>query len=120
VIGKINVKVHIRGPAHWTLDSTPQVLDREYCRKIGFTDGRTFCPVRMEGATDRKACEEYAVGRADDTDRPGPTWYYNNSLCDGTHCQNHPDNQYLLWITTIPGTYKACAASGLCGSVTAE
>ena len=105
----MNAKIHIRGPNRWTLDSTPLVgPDAEYCRKIGFTDGRSFCPVRTEGAPDRVACEEYAVGHAKDTGRPGPTWYRNGELCTGNDdCENHPDNQYLLWAYGS-GPYKAC------------
>ena len=87
----------------------PQVVDRDYCRKIGFTDGRSFCPVRMEGAPDREACEEYAVGHADDTGRQGPTWYRNGVLCDNDKCANHPDNQYLLWVmSTAPLMSALC------------
>ncbi len=119
VLDRINVKIHLRGPAHWTLDSTPLVHNREYCAKIGFTDGRIDCPVRTEGSPDRAACEEYAVGRADDTDRPGPTWYRNGKLCDNDLCMNYPDNQYLLWVMSV-GTYSACSESGICGSVYAD
>jgi hypothetical protein len=119
VLSKFGVKIHMRGPAHWTLDSTPLVHNNAYCREIGFTDGRTDCPVRQEGAPDRSACEEYAVGHAKDSGRQGPTWYRNDKLCDPDNCENHPDNQYLLWIYT-PGTYKACSESGICGSVLAD
>jgi hypothetical protein len=125
VLNKINVKIHLRGPAHWTLDSTPLVHNRAYCAQIGFTDGRTDCPVRQEGAPDRAACEEYAVGHADDTDRQGPTWYRDagdgkgKKLCDNDKCANYPDNQYLLWVMSV-GTYYACAENGTCGSVYAD
>ena len=60
--------------------------------------------MRQEGASDRSACEEYAVGHADDTGRAGPTWYRDagdgkgKRLCDNDKCTNHPDNQYLLWV----------------------
>ena len=63
-IWKIGAKIHIKGPNRYTLDSTPQVHDSEYCAQIGFTDGRVDCPVRQEGAPDRFACEVYAIGRA--------------------------------------------------------
>jgi len=114
----INVKVHIRGPNFWTLDSTPIVHDREYCAKIGFTDGRVDCPVRQEGAPDRVACETYSVGVAADTGRPGPTWTRNGAYCTGepSDCENHEDNQYLLWAKGS-GLYKACSKDGVCGSV---
>ena len=63
-VSKMNTKIHIRGPNRWTLDTTPLIgPDGEYCRKIGFTDGRTDCPVRPEGSPDRVACETYAIGQ---------------------------------------------------------
>ena len=115
------MKVHLKGADAWTLDSTPQVVDREYCAKIGFTDGRSFCPVRPEGHPERAACELYAVGRAQDTNRPGPTWYFNGAFCTGkaSGCQNHPDNQYQLRIY-VSGTFKACARNGVCGEVAVD
>ena len=103
------------------LDSTPLVgPDAEYCRAIGFTDGRTVCPVRMEGNPERSACEALRVGRASDTGRPGPTWSANGKRCDGpdggTACLNHSENQYLAWAYGS-GTFRACAASGVCGEL---
>jgi hypothetical protein len=118
----INAKVHLRGTDNWVLDSTPLVgPDAEYCRKIGFTDNRTNCPVRPEGNPQRAACELYAIGRAKDTHRPGPTWYLDGGLCRGksTGCDNHPDNQYLL-VAYRGGLYRACAANGVCGEVNVE
>jgi hypothetical protein len=112
----MNTKIHLRGPAHWTLDTTPLVHDRDYCRQVGFTDGRTECAVRPEGSPDRSACEAYAIGSADDTGRPGPTWYRNGALCNGTDCENHPDNQYLLW-ANLSGRYEACTKDDVCGAV---
>ena len=101
-----------------TLDTTPLVgPDAAYCKKIGFTDGRSYCPVRTEGSADRAACETYAIGKAKDTGRPGPTWYRNGKLCTGqsTDCENHPDNQYLLWAFG-DGLYEACTKDDVCGS----
>ena len=117
-VSRMNTKVHIRGPNLWTLDTTPLVgPDAEYCKKIGFPD-RTICPVRPEGTPDRVACETYAVGKAKDTGRAGPTWYRNGKLCTGQagDCENHPDNQYLL-LAYGGGYYEACASDGLCGGV---
>jgi hypothetical protein len=115
---KINAKIHIKGPNRYTLDSTPIVHDKEYCAKIGFTDGRIDCPVRTEGTPDRVACEAYVIGYATDTKRPGPTWTRNGNLCTGamTDCENHPDNQFLLWAYG-GGNYQACSKDGVCGSV---
>jgi hypothetical protein len=114
----MNTKIHIRGPGRYTLDTTPIVHDREYCAKIGFTDGRVDCPVRTEGTPDRIACEVYAIGYAADTKRPGPTWTRNGNFCTGaqTDCENHDDNQFLLWAYGN-GLYKACSKDGVCGSV---
>jgi hypothetical protein len=118
-ISRINAKVHIRGPRWWTLDSTPLVgPDRDYCREIGFTDGRSFCPVRPEGNPERVACEALRTGIAKDTGRPGPTWTRNGQYCTGeaTGCYNTDENQYQLW-AVLGGHYEACARNGVCGSV---
>jgi hypothetical protein len=115
----VDVKVHLRGADAWILDSTPLVgPDAQYCKTIGFTDGRSVCPVRPEGNPQRAACELYAVGRAKDTNNPGPTWYFRGSFCTGkaSGCANNGDNQYLL-NTYVSGTFKACIANGTCGEV---
>jgi hypothetical protein len=116
-IRTFNVKVHHRGPESWTLDSTPLVgPDVAYCKEIGFTDGRSFCPVRPEGHPERKTCETFAVGYAEDTGRPGPTWRWDGSFCNGRPgCENHPDNQYFVK-AFAGGTYEACARNGACGT----
>ncbi len=120
-IARMSVKIHIRGEDAWTLDSTPLVRDAAYCALIGFTDGRSECPVRPEGNPQRPACELYAVGRAKDTNRPGPTWYFNGQFCAGeaSGCANHPENQYLLRVYR-GGTFSACAQNGVCGEVVVD
>jgi hypothetical protein len=121
-VARMNTKIHLRGTTRWTLDTTPLVgPDGDFCRKIGFTDGRLFCPVRTEGASDRPACETYVVGNAKDTGRAGPTWYRDGRLCtgEGSGCENHPDNQYLLFVYTA-GLYQACTRDGVCGEVRAD
>jgi len=114
-VTRINCKVHIKGPEYYTLDSTPIVgHNAEYCAKIGYTDGRSLCPVRPEGAPDREACEAWRVGKAQDTGRPGPTWRKaDGTFCTGPEsgCQNHPNTQYSLW-TYVPGTYTVSAENG--------
>jgi hypothetical protein len=118
-LSRINLKVHQRGDNHWLLDSTPIVgPDAAYCAKIGFTDGRSLCPVRMEGDPQREACELYITGRATDTGRAGPTWYFNGSPCTGRPiCENSPDNQYQV-IAYHGGTYSACGnKNGVCGEL---
>jgi hypothetical protein len=121
-ISVVDVKLHLRGTENWVLDSTPLVgPDAEYCRKIGFTDGRSMCPVRPEGNPQRSACELYAVGRAKDTGRAGPTWYLGGRFCTGksSGCENNGDNQYQL-NTYVSGNFKACIASGVCGELAVQ
>lgn len=116
---RIKVTIHLRGTGHWTLDATPLVgPDPDYCAAIGFTDGRANCPLRPEGHPEREACEAWAVGRAVDTGRAGPTWRRNGGLCTGaaSGCENHPENQYLLK-AFLGGSYEACARSGVCGDL---
>jgi hypothetical protein len=118
----MDAKVHIRGANAVTLDATPLVgPDAQYCKTIGFTDGRLFCAVRPEGNPQRSACELYAVGRAKDTRRAGPTWSLDGQFCVGSAsgCENHPDNQYLL-LAYRSGSYRACAENDVCGEVTVE
>jgi hypothetical protein len=116
-INRMNTKIHLKAPGRYTLDTTPLVGNKEYCVKIGFPD-RNFCPVRPEGNKDRVACETYAVGHALDTGRAGPTWYRNGKLCTGqpNDCENHPDNQYLVWAYG-DGYYEACTEDDVCGGV---
>jgi hypothetical protein len=116
-LSRIKVTIHLRGSEFWTVDSTPLVgPDESYCAEIGFTDGRSFCPVRPEGSPERVACEAYAVGTASDTGRAGPTWTRNGDYCTGPSggCENSPDNQYQVR-AYLSGTYRACAANGVCG-----
>jgi hypothetical protein len=118
----MQVSVHLRGSERWILDSTPLVgPDVDYCRQIGFTDSRSYCPMRPEGNPQRSACELYAIGRAKDTGRPGPTWYRDGAFCTGkaSGCENNGDNQYLLDVY-LGGTYAACASNGVCGEVEAD
>lgn len=120
-VSRVNVKVHSQQADRAVLDATPLVgPDAAYCRAIGFTDGRSFCPVRTEGDSERQACETARVGRASDTGRFGPTWSANGRPCEGrgagASCLNHPDNQYLAFAYG-QGTFRACTASGVCGSL---
>jgi hypothetical protein len=121
-VAVVDVKVHLRGTDNWVLDSTPLVgPDADYCKAIGFTDGRAMCPVRPEGNPQRSACELYAVGRAKDTGRAGPTWYLGGRFCAGksSGCENNGDNQYQL-NTYASGTFQACIASGVCGELAVQ
>jgi hypothetical protein len=117
------VKVHLKTGLYWTLDSTPIVLDRDYCAAIGYTDGRRECPPRPPGHPQRLACDILAVGTAEDTRKPGPTWRRDGNLCTGidSGCDNEPGNQFqarVYW--QGQGDYTACAENGVCGSVFAH
>ena len=119
VVTRLRCKVHLKGRGVYTLDSTPLVgPDLAYCSSVGFTD-RAICPLRQEGAPDRVACENWRVGKAKDTGRPGPTWTKGDgSYCTGPEsgCQNHPDSQYQLF-TYRSGTYVVTAENGATCSV---
>ncbi len=113
----ITVGVHLARGSFDVLDATPIVgPDADYCAAIGFTDGRTMCPVRTEGSPERAACEAWRVGKAEDTERAGPTWRRNGHLCAQGGCENEPSNQYLL-IAIDAGLYTACAENGICGEL---
>jgi hypothetical protein len=118
-VSRIRVYVHFQAQEFDTLDATPLVgHDVLYCAAIGFTDGRSLCPVRPEGHPEREACETWAVGRAEDTGRPGPTWTNTEgNYCTGedSGCTN-AENQYALWVHKS-GRYTACATNKACGYV---
>jgi hypothetical protein len=122
-LGRIQVGLLIVGAGRLILDSTPLVgPNAAYCREIGFTDGRQFCPVRPEGHPERFACEAGIIGVAQDTGRIGPTWSANGNACiDGNgnlpFCNNHPENQFLVFAVGS-GTFRACAQNGVCGAFT--
>jgi hypothetical protein len=121
-IARMTCKLHLYGSEYYTLDSTAQVgPDPGYCSAIGYTDGRSFCPVRKEGSPERPPCEEWRVGHAQDTGRTGPTWTINGQYCTGpaSGCANHPDNQYALLVYRS-GSYKVCAQTGKCCEVIVE
>jgi len=113
-VTRFNCKVHLKGSEYYTLDSTPQVgPDVNYCASIGFPD-RAICPIRQEGAPDRKACEDWRVGTARDTGRKGPTWTKaDGSYCTGpaSGCANGEDSQYQLF-AYLGGTYTVSAENG--------
>lgn len=121
-ISRVNVKVLSTQAERLVLDATPLVgPNPAYCRQIGFTDDRQYCPVRPEGDPERSDCEALRVGSASDTGRRGPTWTANGRSCQtgatGTHCVNHPSNQYLVFAYGT-GTFRACVSGGVCGAIT--
>jgi hypothetical protein len=119
-ISRFNSKIHLWGPDYVTLDSTAIVgPNLEYCALIGYTDGRDQCPVRVTGDPERVPCEQWAVGKAKDTGRYGPTWTLNGEYCKGlavNGCENHPEDQYGL-LAAKGGTYVMCGQNGACGQV---
>lgn len=119
-ISAFGAKIHVQNSEYWQLDSTPQLTGRDACLAVGFTDGRGKCSVRVEGAPDRVACENWLTGKAKDTGRGGPTWDRDGKPCTGPEsgCENDPDNQYELRVYwNGGGMYHPCSASGVCGEV---
>ena len=122
-ITRLNVKVLYKGQEFWTVDSTPLVgPDQAYCLSIGFTDGRSICPLRQEGVEDRAACEEWRAGTAKDTGKPGPTWAFielgsgKESYCSsapGAPCDHHPNGPFTVKAFK-GGTYRVCTEAGAC------
>ncbi len=118
-IHHFNSKIHIPGGDYDLLDSTAIVgPDAAYCAQIGYTDFRSYCPVRMEASPERTPCETWRVGYAKDTGRPGPTWTRNGQYCTGrdSGCENFESNQYGLK-AYLGGTYVMCGQSGACGQL---
>jgi hypothetical protein len=113
-VSRFNCKINLKNKEFYTLDSTPLVgPDPGYCASVGF-EGQAICAIRPHGTPDREACENWRVGKAKDTGRPGPTW----TKADGTYCtgpdsgcQNHPDNQYGL-LTYKGGSYTVSGDTG--------
>jgi hypothetical protein len=124
MITRFTVKIHLKQNDSWTVDSTPLVgPNGEYCLSIGFTDGRTICPIRPEGADDRAACELWRTGIAKDTGQLGPTWTVTSkdgttSYCTGPTgpCDRHPNGPFSVKAFK-GGLYKACSEAGACGQV---
>jgi hypothetical protein len=119
-INRMSCKLHLMGPEYFTLDSTALVDGIDSCNSVGFT-GRPTCPVRKEDSPERRPCEQWRVGKAEDTGRYGPTWTVNGKYCTGQEsgCANHPENQYALLVYTS-GTYQVCSQTGECCRVTVD
>ena len=110
---RMQLKVHAGEPGRFVLDSKPLVVNENgYCDKVGFGDWK-FCETRPEGHPEREACDYLVTGKAQDTGRWGPTWYYGDALCASLPgvCGNHGGNQFLA-IAKDKGEYRACAAPG--------
>ena len=128
-ITRLNVKVLYKGQEFWTVDSTPLVgPDQAYCISVGFTDGRSICPLRPEGVEDRAACENWRAGTAKDTGQPGPTWTFmepgdrKESYCSGAPgapCDHHPTGPFTVKAFK-GGTYRVCTEAGACAETVAD
>jgi hypothetical protein len=108
---RMQLKVHAQDGSRIVLDSKPVVVNVDgYCDKVGFGDWK-FCDTRPEGNPERVACDYLVTGRAEDTDRWGPTWFFGNDLCSyfPASCANHPTEQFMA-IAKATGTYEACAS----------
>jgi hypothetical protein len=122
-VTRFNVKVLMKSPQFYTIDSTPMVGPNiAYCASIGYTDGRSICSIRPEGGpyTDREACENWRVGKAKDTGRFGPTWTIEGTgqYCTGeaSNCTNSPDIQYQIRVYRS-GSFRATDQNGAYGIV---
>ena len=107
---RMHLSVHDDSGGRKVLDSKPLVENVDhYCDKVGFGDWK-FCQTRPEGHPERVACDYLVTGKAEDTDRWGPTWFYGKDLCAyfPDACANHPTEQFMA-IAKSKGTYEACA-----------
>jgi len=108
------IKVHNDLGYRKVLDTKPLVENVDgYCGKVGLSANARFCETRPEDSPERAGCDYMAVGRAKDTGRYGPTWFYEGRPCaagpDQPGCTNHESNQFLV-VAKGPGEYAACAA----------
>lgn len=120
-LSRWGVKIHIRGVNWTTLDSTPLVgPDAVFCKAIGYTDSRRYCPPRTEGTPEAivRACNEQVVGTEKDSQGRlvYPRWYWNyGELPDGV---THDDNPYHLLVRpTMEGRATVCGQNGVCDGV---
>ena len=108
---RMNVKIHGYEGSRIVFDSKPVVLNvNGYCDRVGFGDWK-FCDTRPEGHPQRTACDYLVTGISPETDRWGPTWFFDDEPCgsDPTLCAHHPSEQFMT-IGKAKGTYEACAA----------
>jgi hypothetical protein len=109
-IVRMQVTIHSTEGGRTVLDSKPLVANvDDYCDRVGF-GGWKFCATRQEGNDQRVACDYMVTGKAEDTGRWGPTWFYNSDLCSlqPAQCALHQTEQFLA-IAKNAGRYTACA-----------
>ena len=110
---RMQLKIHDDSGDRRVLDSKPLVVNVDhYCDRMGFGSWK-FCDTRQEGDPQRTACDYLVAGKAEDTGRWGPTWFFGADLCADfpASCANHPSNQFMS-VAKAPGIYEACAATG--------
>lgn len=127
-LARWEAKIHNRGPNWWTLDSTPLVgPDAEFCKAIGFTDARRYCPPRAEGTPEAiiRACNELVVGEPANY----PMWFWNGqrvpratdtgipSIEDVQHDENPFNPYHLLVRPGKHGNADVCGKGDVCGRV---
>jgi hypothetical protein len=116
---KIKLKIQLDFGYKKVLDSRAFVgPDAAYCSSVGLPG--SICPVRDENDPMSVTCNNLAMGKASDTGRYGPTWYWNGQPCrpistggNDPGCRNHVSNQFFI-DAFGPGTYLACGANGVC------
>ena len=115
----LRLKVHADFGYKKVLDSRALVgPSAEYCSSIGYPGD--ICVVRNENDPQSVTCNNLAVGKAKDTGRYGPTWYYNDKPCRGIGeggndpgCRNHETNQFLVYVFGS-GDFGACTDKENC------
>jgi hypothetical protein len=132
-ITRFVIKVSYKLKDYWIVDSTPLVgPDGAYCAAIGFSDGRSICPIRPEGAADRSPCEIWRAGMSKDTPPlAGPTWtlqtkdgviHYCTGLASGCEHFAAGDEQggpFQIKAYT-GGLYTICTQDGACADIEVE
>ncbi len=107
---RMHVKVHANDSGRIVLDSKPIVANIDHYCDRWFGDWK-FCDTRPEGDPQRVACDYLVTGKAEDTGRWGPTWFYKTDLCAyfPDSCANHPSEQFMA-IAKAKGRFEACAS----------
>jgi hypothetical protein len=130
-ITRFAIKVLYKLKDYWIVDSTPLVgPDAAYCAAVGFTDGRSICSIRPEGAPDRSACELWRAGTSKDTPPlPGPTWTLTTKdgklhYCTGLEsgCEHFTGDEmgpFSIKAYT-GGLYTVCTTDGACADLDVE
>jgi hypothetical protein len=132
-ITRFVIKVSYKLKDYWIVDTTPLVgPDGAYCAAIGFSDGRSICAIRPEGAPDRSACEIWRAGMSKDTPPlAGPTWtlqtkdgviHYCTGLASGCEHFAAGDEQggpFQIKAYT-GGLYTICTQDGACADIEVE